>query len=65
MRASEFKGKTVILYYRDNQITEAENPTAIVLDEVEGFGLYVELEDGSKEVVAFSELTGWCEVEVK
>lgn len=62
MRASEFKGKEVILFYKKNEEPEIENPTAIILDEVEGFGLYVEFESGDKEVVAYSELTGWREI---
>ncbi|PLS19553.1 hypothetical protein CVD28_03810 [Bacillus sp. M6-12] len=62
MKASEFKGKEVILFYKVNEETDVENPTAKIIDEVEGFGLYVELEGGEKEVVSFAELKGWREI---
>lgn len=64
MRAGEFKGKDVLLFYKRNPEDEAENPTVTIIDEVEGFGLYVELhESGEKEVVAFSDLSGWKEIQ--
>jgi hypothetical protein len=54
-------GKEVILFYKSNEDTDIENPIVTILGEVEGFGLYVEFEDGNKEVVSFTQITGWGE----
>lgn len=61
MKVSDFKGKDVMLFFKSNQDGEFENPTVNIIDVVEGFGLYVEFSGGDKEVVAFSEITGWRE----
>lgn len=59
MQANDyFKGKKLLLFYKGN---ESDNPIVTMLDEVVGFGLYVEFDSGEKEVVAFSELSGWKE----
>ncbi len=59
MRVADFKGKTVVLYYTENEGNlDVENPTVEVIEEVEGYGLYVDI-DGRKEVVPYTVLSGW------
>ena len=63
MKVTEFKGKEVILFYKRDEEDDSENPIVKIVDVVEGFGLYVEfLDSGEKEVVSYTALFGWREL---
>lgn len=49
--------------YTVRRILEEDSPIVKIINEVDNIGLYIEFEDGNKEVVLYSQLKGWREVE--